>query len=86
MSHEEPGMLSGGLSEIIVYVRDMTAMVTFYRDCLGLPVAYPAGLESYSEEHWVTFNTGQCTLALHSGREHEAAGNQPRLASTPRIR
>jgi catechol 2,3-dioxygenase-like lactoylglutathione lyase family enzyme len=69
----------GEIGELIVYVRDMGAMVAFYRDRLGLSIAYPAGLDDYSGEHWVTFGTGQCTLALHSGRQDSAAAGQPRF-------
>ena len=38
--------------EIILYVEDMNAQVSFYRDTLGLPVTYPAGLEDYGDQVW----------------------------------
>jgi predicted enzyme related to lactoylglutathione lyase len=59
--------LVGKLIEVIIYAQDMQRLVTFYRDRLGLEILYPPGLEEYGAEHWVTFDTGPCTLALHSG-------------------
>ena len=54
------------LGEIILFVDDMASQVHFYRDILGLSIAGPIQ-DDYSAEHWVTFKTGACTLALHSG-------------------
>ena len=54
------------LGEIILFVDDMAAQVRFYRDIMGLPVECPIQ-DDYSAEHWVTFKTGTCKLALHSG-------------------
>lgn len=71
-------MQAGSLFQVIVYCRDMQAQVAFYRDVLGLPVAWPRGLNDYSGEHWVTFATDGATLALHSGGE-------PPLGSPPRF-
>ena len=48
------------LVEVVVYVRDMEAAVDFYRNTLGLDV-------QFESEHWTTFRTGGCTLALHPG-------------------
>jgi predicted enzyme related to lactoylglutathione lyase len=59
--------LIDGLMEVIVYVEDMNRAVAFYRDTLGLSVTFPAGLDDYGQEFWVTLATGQCTLALHGG-------------------
>ena len=67
------------INELILYVRDMQAMVAFYRDTLGLTVAYPAGLADYADQHWVTFNTGACTLALHGGASGEKGREEPRF-------
>lgn len=55
------------LFEVIVYVRDMDSMVRFYRDSVGLPVSWPAGLQDYSKEDWVALDADGATLALHSG-------------------
>lgn len=60
-------MLLGDLSEIIVYVTDMQAMVAFYRDALGLSINWPADRDDYGQEFWVEFRTGACSLALHGG-------------------
>ncbi len=54
------------VGEIILYVDDMESQVRFYRDTLGLPVDGPIQ-DNYSAAHWVTFKTGACKLALHSG-------------------
>lgn len=62
------------LREIILFVQDMESEVRFYRDVLGLKIAYPSGLADYSEEMWVAFSTGDCTLALHGGSKEEPAG------------
>ena len=67
------------INELILYVKDMAGMVSFYRDCVGLAVTFPADLEDYSGDHWVTFSTGTCTLALHGGGSGERAGEQPRF-------
>ena len=60
-------MLIRGLFEAILYVKDMNTQVQFYREMLELPLLFPPDLQDYSREHWVTFDTGACTLALHSG-------------------
>ena len=67
-----------GISQIIVYVKDMAQQVAFYRDTLGIPIAYPH-LDDYSDESWVAFSTGQCTFALHGGGTGEANANAPRF-------
>jgi len=48
------------LVEVVVYTQDMGRATAFYRDLLGLE-------PTYESEHWTTFRTGACTLALHSG-------------------
>ena len=53
--------------EVILYVEDMDAQVSFYRDKLGLNVKSPQDTENYSEEFWVELDSGPCTLALHAG-------------------
>ena len=68
----------GPLIEIILYAQDMNRQVSFYRDLLGLEVTYPAGLADYSTEHWVTFNTGACTLCLHSGGQGVKCSTPPK--------
>lgn len=62
-------MKLGHISEVILFVEDMDAEVEFYRDKLGLAVTFPRNRDDYSNEYWVTFDTGDCTLALHGGGE-----------------
>jgi catechol 2,3-dioxygenase-like lactoylglutathione lyase family enzyme len=50
------------LVEVVVYTRDMERATAFYRDTLGLE-------PDFESEHWTTFRTGACTLALHAGAE-----------------
>ena len=50
------------LAEVVVYTQDMARATAFYRDTLGLE-------PTYESEHWTTFDTGACTLALHAGAE-----------------
>ena len=54
--------------QLIVYVSDMEKMVTFYKDILGLTIAYPH-VDNYANETWVAFSVGPVTFALHSGKE-----------------
>jgi predicted enzyme related to lactoylglutathione lyase len=72
-------MQIGSLSEVIVYAKDMNAQVAFYRDKLGLEVTYPAGLNDYAGQYWVTFATGACTLALHGGGEGKSGPDAPKF-------
>ncbi|MBD3675409.1 MAG: VOC family protein [Planctomycetaceae bacterium] len=72
-------MKLGPLHEIILYVRDMPAQVAFYRDVLGLEISSPAGLDDYSEQYWVVFETGQCSLALHGGGEQRFGEDAPKF-------
>ncbi len=58
------------LVHVIHYVRDMERAIRFYRDTLGLE------LESESE-HWTTFRTGACSLALHTTEERESGSAEP---------
>ncbi|MBX3437868.1 MAG: VOC family protein [Planctomycetaceae bacterium] len=69
----------GPLCEAIIYVADMDAQVRFYRDLLGLKVASPADRDSFSDEYWVTFQTGECTLALHGGGHQDFGRDAPKF-------
>ena len=70
------------LVEVVVYTQDMTGATAFYRDVLGLE-------PDFESEHWTTFRTGACTLALHAGSEApdptfqvaDAAAERARLAA-----
>ncbi len=59
-------MKTYGLIEVILYVKDMNKMVQFYRDVLDLPLTNPV-VSDHADENWVTFESGNCLLALHSG-------------------
>ena len=48
------------LVEVVLYVSDMERATRFYRETLGLE-------PDHESEHWTTFRTGACTLALHPG-------------------
>jgi hypothetical protein len=72
-------ILTTGIIEVILYVENMGEMVCFYRDTIGLKVQYPQNVDSYAKEHWVTFWTGACTLALHSGGKHRQGEDTPRI-------
>ena len=70
------------LVEVVLYVRDMEWATRFYRETLGLE-------PDYESEHWTTFRTGACTLALHPGtaepdptfRVADAEAERERLAA-----
>ncbi len=72
-------MMLGALHEIILYVADMDAQVRFYRDTLGLEIAYPTGLGTYADQYWVVFNTGACSLALHGGGSKQIGEDAPKF-------
>ncbi len=66
----------GKIIEVVLYVKDMQAMVEFYRDVIGLEVKHPQ-VDDYSHESWVTLSTGECTLSLHNGGEGSKVENCP---------
>lgn len=68
-----------GLSEVILYVKDMQTQVHFYRDILGLPLRELAGEADFSHHFWVEFDTGPVTFALHGGSEGRVGQDAPRL-------
>jgi catechol 2,3-dioxygenase-like lactoylglutathione lyase family enzyme len=67
------------LMEVILYVHDMPAQVTFYRDKLGLCVKEPQGAQDYGGIYWVEFDTGACTLVLHGGGERRMGKDAPKV-------
>jgi len=52
---------------VIVFVDDMSAGVSFYRETLRLPLRF-------SSPHWSEFDTGATTLALHPSSAEYPAG------------
>jgi predicted enzyme related to lactoylglutathione lyase len=71
-------MKTNGLIEVILYAKDMDKMVQFYREVLDLPLTIPEKRE-YSNESWITFQTGACTLAIHSGGSGKIGSDAPKI-------
>jgi catechol 2,3-dioxygenase-like lactoylglutathione lyase family enzyme len=55
------------LAYVMVFVDDMDAGVTYYRDTLGLPLRF-------ASPGWAEFDTGTTTLALHPSSKENPAG------------
>jgi catechol 2,3-dioxygenase-like lactoylglutathione lyase family enzyme len=58
------------LVEVVLYVRDMERAIRFYRDTVGLEL-------DFESEHWTTFRTGACTLALYVTERREPGSAEP---------
>lgn len=58
------------LVEVVLYVRNMERAIRFYRDTVGLEL-------EFESEHWTTFRTGACTLALHATEQREPGKGEP---------
>lgn len=71
-------MKTYGVIEVILFVKDMAKMVQFYRDVLDLPLTNPS-VRDFSNESWVTFETGSCRLALHSGGQGNIGADAPKV-------
>ena len=71
--------IAGELMEVILYVQDMGAQVSFYRDVLGLRVMEPQGADDWAGVHWVELDTGSCTLALHAGGQGRLGEDAPKI-------
>ena len=71
--------IAGELMEVILYVQDMGAQVSFYRDLLGLKVKEPPGQDDWADVHWVEMETGACTLALHAGGQRRLGDDAPKI-------
>jgi predicted enzyme related to lactoylglutathione lyase len=69
----------GAIIEVILYVEDMNAQVSFYRDKLGLKVKYPQEIDDFSNVFWVEINTRPCTLALHAGGKRRFGPDAPKI-------
>lgn len=66
-----------GIVEVILYVENMQEMVEFYRDSMGLAVKLPANVTDFRREEWVVFETGTCSLCLHSGGHRRLSQDSP---------
>jgi predicted enzyme related to lactoylglutathione lyase len=71
--------IAGELLEAILYVQDMGAQVSFYRDVLGLRVKEPQGVGDWAGIYWVELETGSCTLALHAGGRGRLGEDAPKI-------
>jgi catechol 2,3-dioxygenase-like lactoylglutathione lyase family enzyme len=69
----------GGLTEVILYVRDMQAQLAFYTEVLGLHPVHPEQLANATERYWVELATGACTLALHGGGKADIGKDAPKI-------
>jgi predicted enzyme related to lactoylglutathione lyase len=58
------------LVEVVLYVRDMERAIRFYRDTIGLEL-------DFESDHWTTFRTGACILALHATDQREPGKGEP---------
>jgi catechol 2,3-dioxygenase-like lactoylglutathione lyase family enzyme len=67
-----------GLIEVVLYVKDMNKMVQFYRDVLDLPLSNP-DIRDHANEDWVTYESGNCQLALHSGGNGNIGKDSPKI-------
>lgn len=69
----------GEIMEVILYVENMNLQVSFYRDILGFKVKTPQEASDYSNEFWVEFDTGSCSLALHAGGKRRFGADAPKF-------
>lgn len=54
------------MRRIVLFTSDMSRMVTFYRDVLGLELRI-------DEPGWKEFDAGGCGIAVHNGRSQPGA-------------
>ena len=69
-----------GLTRVILYIQNMETQVRFYRDVMDMKVQFPAGLESYHDQPWVEFATGDCSLVLHISPDKQLGKDRSKLA------
>ena len=68
------------LNRIILYVRNVQVLTTFYRDAFGLPVVEEI------EDEWAVLRAGQCELALHRvGRAFRSDPRSPGSSSNAKL-
>lgn len=71
--------IAGELMEVILYVENMGAQVSFYRDLLGLKVKEPQSECDWASVYWAELDTGSCTLALHAGGQRRLGEDAPKI-------
>lgn len=62
------------IRRIILFSKDMRKMSEFYREVIGLSVK-----EDASEDGWLEFDAGGCSLALHKSAKPPIAGRGPKV-------
>ena len=67
------------LCQIILHVKDMNTMVHFYKDNFNLLVKNPVESDDYSDQFWVEFDLGECSLCLHGGGDGYFKTGYPRF-------
>jgi predicted enzyme related to lactoylglutathione lyase len=72
-------MILGSIRQVILFCKDMNAQVKFYRDVMGLTVTYPETVNESTVQWWVTFGTGECSLALHAGGTGDLGKDAPKF-------
>ncbi len=72
--------ITQGLTRVILYTQDMETQVRFYRDVMDMKVQFPTGLESYCDQPWVEFETGDCCLVLHTNPDQPLEKYRSKLA------
>jgi catechol 2,3-dioxygenase-like lactoylglutathione lyase family enzyme len=68
-----------GLTDILLYAKDLPAMLRFYNEVLGLPI-----LPDTQTPHYVQLNAGGLTLSLHAIPAHIADTFEITTPPTPR--
>jgi predicted enzyme related to lactoylglutathione lyase len=61
------------VKRIILFVRDVPTVGTFYRDMLGLTEV----VNPDDPKEWLEFSTGACTIALHHGGVETKGRSRP---------
>lgn len=69
----------GPMSEVVLHAREMSTLVAFYRDRLGLRVVEPEIPHEADHAFWVRFDTGACQLTLHSGGMGSVGEDPPKI-------
>jgi predicted enzyme related to lactoylglutathione lyase len=55
----------------------MDSQVKFYKENFGLQVLIPGEQDSYANEFWVEFDTGEASLCLHDGGIQDFGNDAP---------
>ncbi|GAB4160883.1 MAG: hypothetical protein Kow00107_08810 [Planctomycetota bacterium] len=72
-------MKISSLSQVVLFVPEMKPAIEFYRDILGLKVLTPSDPSLLPEAQWVEFETGACTLCLHTAPGSSQGPDAPQV-------